>query len=322
MKILRQHIIETLGDRNYGSHQEKSVWDDKNKHFIKPDWLYTFDTNMSAIIIEDKEKGDVGLDKAIDQLHNKYYPVIKNYGYKNIITIACKQDKKSGIIMTKNFKNKKFIDDVLHSLNWYKDYLNVNEKDDGYLWDKNRIIDEIYSKTKQINNILHHHFRIKHLQDRMLYTGCLLIASKWSNGEMQDFENIIKLKNFVCENIDNAKKDKKIEIRNSKLDELKKSFSSIDIGINPNPQIIHTICENCNAIIKIYNRSPFCEIDIMNIFFIEFNRYRGKSEHGQVFTPDHIANLMAELINIEPNDNILDPCCGGGITTCLFQQKW
>lgn len=312
MKILKQFITETLKDPNYGIHQEKGLWNRQGTKYIKPDWLYTFDTNKSAIIIEDKEKNDVNLDKAIDKLNNTYYPFIKEYGYENIITIACKHDEKSGKIITKNFLNKKFIDDVLHSLNWYKDYLGVCEEDNGKPRLKNNVTEEIYSKTKQINEILHHDFRIKHLQDRMLYTGCLLVASKWSGGKMQDFEDIKKLKNFVCESIDKGKFDNNIEIRNSKLNELKRLFNSISIGTKPNSAIIHVICEKCNEIIKIYENSPLCEIDIMNIFFIEFNRYRGKSEHGQVFTPDHIAGLMADLLDIKPNDNILDPCCGGG----------
>ena len=317
MKILKQYIIKTLDDSNYGAHQEIKVFNKQGTQCIKPDWLYTFD-NQSAIIIEDKEKGDVSLKKAIEKLNNKYYSVIKSLGYKNIITIACKHDEKTGKIMIRNYFNKEYIGDVLNKLNWYKNYLNVFENDNGVPRDKNEVIKAIYTKTKQINEILHHDFRIKHLQDRMLYTGCLLIASKWSKGKMQQFEDIKKLRNFVCENIDKGKNDNNVEIRISKLNELKRLFNSITIGTKPHPSIIHNICEKCNEIIKIYTNSPLCEIDIMNIFFIEFNRYRGKSEHGQVFTPDHIAGLMSELLDIRPSDNILDPCCGGGIINRLL----
>lgn len=51
----------------------------------------------------------------------------------------------------------------------------------------------------------------------------------------------------------------------------------------------------------------------MGIFFNEFNRYKGKSENGQVFTPDHITSLMYRLININAKDDrILDAACGSG----------
>ena len=46
--------------------------------------------------------------------------------------------------------------------------------------------------------------------------------------------------------------------------------------------------------------------DVMAIFFNEFNRYKGKSESGQVFTPDHITSLMYEIIGINKDDIILD----------------
>lgn len=50
----------------------------------------------------------------------------------------------------------------------------------------------------------------------------------------------------------------------------------------------------------------------MGIFFNEFNRYKKKSESGQVFTPDHITSLMYRLIDVDKNDYVLDAACGSG----------
>lgn len=50
----------------------------------------------------------------------------------------------------------------------------------------------------------------------------------------------------------------------------------------------------------------------MAIFFNEFNRYKGKSERGQVFTPDHITSFMYRLIDVSQSDVILDAACGSG----------
>lgn len=50
----------------------------------------------------------------------------------------------------------------------------------------------------------------------------------------------------------------------------------------------------------------------MGIFFNEFNRYRTKSDKGQIFTPDHITSLMYRLINCSMTDRILDATCGSG----------
>jgi type I restriction-modification system DNA methylase subunit len=47
----------------------------------------------------------------------------------------------------------------------------------------------------------------------------------------------------------------------------------------------------------------------MGIFFNEFNRYKSKSESGQVFTPDHITSLMYKLIEVNKDDYVLDQTC-------------
>ena len=52
--------------------------------------------------------------------------------------------------------------------------------------------------------------------------------------------------------------------------------------------------------------------DVMGIFFNEFNRYKKKSENGQVFTPEHITSFMYDLIEINHNDRVLDATCGSG----------
>ena len=51
---------------------------------------------------------------------------------------------------------------------------------------------------------------------------------------------------------------------------------------------------------------------ILHIFFNEFNRYRGKAQAGQVFTPDHIASFMYRLIEVNKDDHVLDATCGSG----------
>ena len=50
----------------------------------------------------------------------------------------------------------------------------------------------------------------------------------------------------------------------------------------------------------------------MGIFFNEFNRYKKKSESGQIFTPEHITSLMYRLIDVHQDDRVLDAACGSG----------
>ncbi|NJJ07682.1 SAM-dependent DNA methyltransferase [Streptococcus anginosus] len=48
----------------------------------------------------------------------------------------------------------------------------------------------------------------------------------------------------------------------------------------------------------------------MGIFFNEFNRYKKKSESGQIFTPEHITDFMYRILEVNKDDRILDATCG------------
>lgn len=52
--------------------------------------------------------------------------------------------------------------------------------------------------------------------------------------------------------------------------------------------------------------------DLLNLFFTTFNKYVGKKDKNQAFTPDHIVHFMCKVAGINRNSVILDPCCGSG----------
>ena len=52
--------------------------------------------------------------------------------------------------------------------------------------------------------------------------------------------------------------------------------------------------------------------DLLNLFFTTFNKYVGKADKNQAFTPDHITQFMCHVVNVNRNSIILDPCCGSG----------
>lgn len=56
------------------------------------------------------------------------------------------------------------------------------------------------------------------------------------------------------------------------------------------------------------------EFDILGHFYGEFVKYGGNDGNslGIVLTPRHITSLMAELVDIRPEDKVLDPACGSG----------
>lgn len=52
--------------------------------------------------------------------------------------------------------------------------------------------------------------------------------------------------------------------------------------------------------------------DLLNLFFVTFNKYVGKSDKNQAFTPDHITDFMAKIAGVNKRSVVLDPCCGSG----------
>lgn len=52
--------------------------------------------------------------------------------------------------------------------------------------------------------------------------------------------------------------------------------------------------------------------DILNLFFIAFNKYTGKADKNQAYTPDHITDFMAKLTQVDRSTIVLDPTCGSG----------
>lgn len=52
--------------------------------------------------------------------------------------------------------------------------------------------------------------------------------------------------------------------------------------------------------------------DILNLFFIAFNKYTGKADKNQAFTPDHITEFMCRLTEVDRTKRVLDITCGSG----------
>jgi len=52
--------------------------------------------------------------------------------------------------------------------------------------------------------------------------------------------------------------------------------------------------------------------DLLNLFFTTFNKYVGKEDKNQAYTPDHIVHFMCKVAKIDRNSRVLDLTCGSG----------
>ena len=270
----------------------------------KPDgWYLPDDVTKPAIILETKSS-----DK---DLQCKSYTAEL---LENIKIAGNKYPKIVGIlyngITTRVFLNeieKKDIPQELQSKHFYIDLF------DDIPIDTN----QIYLTTMKINNLLHHKLGVNSYYDRMVFTACALVAKRYGaplkKGMDYDLFHFTIL-NTLSKSLEDAKR------QNEKLKILLETYSSIQMNITTNQQAIDDFVQNVCIISELINSKHWNGEDVMGIFFNEFNRYKGKSENGQVFTPAHITSLMYRIANVDPKrDKILDAAMGSGafITTSM-----
>lgn len=70
--------------------------------------------------------------------------------------------------------------------------------------------------------------------------------------------------------------------------------------------------EIVNNIYKYINSDSSEGQDILNLFFIAFNKYTGRLDKNQAFTPDHITNFMCRVTDVDYTKKVFDGACGSG----------
>lgn len=266
----------------------------------KPDgWYLPDDASKPAIILETKSETEgVSKEKHVKEL------------FKNIDVVAKKYSKTIGILYSGSairvFRNKIELSDAskrLENKNYYIRLCTSQKLDSNY----------IFEITQKINNSLHFKFGMTDLQDRMIFTACALVAQRYNpqNGlqKLKDMD-YSTFHNWIYSALSKAlEEDKK---QNNKLDVLLEEYASVRMSITENQEAINDFIDNVCQIADLVNSDDWNGEDVMAIFFNEFNRYRGKAQAGQVFTPDHIASFMYRLIDVNMNDRVLDATCGSG----------
>ena len=179
--------------------------------------------------------------------------------------------------------------------------------------------ERIYELTARINDCLHFEFGIKNLYHRMIFTACALVAKRY-DALMVNGMDYAAFTNAIQSSIGKALiRDKK---QNQKLELLLEVFSEIRMNLNVNSEeekeqqrvkdLIGQFIGWVTEISDCLNSDAWRGEDVMGIFFNEFNRYKKKSEAGQVFTPEHITDFMYRILEVGKDDRVLDATCGSG----------
>ncbi len=262
----------------------------------KPDgWYLPNDKGEVAIILETKSEKE-------DLYKKKWETEIQ----KNIAIVRPKYSKVVGILYNGSdirvFKNQTEVTGIASTLqnkSYYK-RLYSEEKIDKQ---------QIYRLTKQINDTLHTEFGIKNLYHRMIFTACALVAKRYGAILDKNMSFQVMTASILDTLSLHLKEDQRI---NAKLELLTEVYSEIKMNNPDNPKAISDFIGWVSAISECVNSDYWNGEDVMGIFFNEFNRYKKKSESGQVFTPDHITSFMYRLIEVNKDDRVLDAACGSG----------
>lgn len=262
----------------------------------KPDgWYLPEDKGIPAIILETKsEAEDISLQKWVKELKKNCNIVLKQY--KHVV----------GILY--NGQNiRVFLDNI------EAESTAPTLQDKSYyltLFTKNTIDkQQIYNLTKRINDCLHIDFGIKNLYHRMIFTACALVGKRYGALLVKGMDFTL-MKNSILSTLSKSLEESRKQ--NLKLDLLIEVYSEIKMNNTTNQDAIDNFIEWIAEISDCVNSDFWNGEDVMGIFFNEFNRYKKKSDSGQVFTPDHITSFMYRLIEVDKDDRVLDAACGSG----------
>lgn len=270
----------------------------------KPDGWYLPNNRADVAMVLETKASYIPLgDKQVEEV------------LKNVKIIESQYEKVIGILYNgediRVFMNHEEVETVkqLQRLEYYAALFTVDTIDKEH----------IYELTAKINNCLHFDFGIKNLYHRMIFTACALVAKRYnalmvSGMDYSEFHNAI----LNCLNKELIR-DKQ---QNRKLGILTDVFARIEMNLDVSSEdakqqqhvkdLITEFIGWVTEISECLNSDAWRGEDVMGIFFNEFNRYKKKSEAGQVFTPEHITDFMYKILEVNKDDRVLDGCCGSG----------
>ncbi len=316
--MIRTDMITTVGRKYLTSNIEneefsygkalKSIGKDYTEYLSEDarrtykDLDIRFANERLSILIETKQNlSGTDLNNGIIQLQN-YINFEREFSNNKIIAIlaSTNQDK---VYVWYNISERITIENYQKSekkLKTFKEYENIFF---GTKNDKLKIIQNTYD----LNELLHK-YGIKE-KVRSQFVGTCLLALK----------NGLVYKNLSTNQVIAGVKENLSKLLNNNLNKARKLvlldnnvLNSQDVTDLKNEQMQEILETIKNNILPFINDESTQGQDLLNLFFTTFNKYVGKADKNQAFTPDHITQFMCHVLNVNKNSRVLDPCCGSG----------
>lgn len=205
---------------------------------------------------------------------------------------------------------------ILDTMDYYKSLFEINRQNN-----REKVLKNTYALNETLHKMdidekLRSQFvgtTLLYIKDMIAKTGETIISKKLIDqlNEAWKMQTAPQIREGIKSTLDalldgSDNKTKKVELlqKNVLNDQKVKKLTQTDWI-----KILDIIIEDIYAYID--TNSPEGQ-DILNLFFIAFNKYTGKADKNQAFTPDHITEFMCCVTGVDRNKRIFDGTCGSG----------
>lgn len=275
------------------------------------------DKNPSRLDLRTKAITDYAENGALHYAQH----IVEHTNFKKVFAFGCSGDEKHHIIRPIFVDNHDYmlLDEVNNFENFNEENIEKYYKEIVLDETPEEIleIEEVLEKSKELNELLTSRGNISDSEKPLVVSAILLalnenedIDEQLKADEYNNDGNIIN--NAVCCNLQRIKVEQKRDAIMHQFNFIKDrpNLNEEDetLGKTPLKYFTEYIKE------KIFPAISQKHEDILGFFYGEFIKYSGGDGQslGIVLTPNHITELFCDLLEVHPNDKILDPCAGTG----------
>lgn len=168
--------------------------------------------------------------------------------------------------------------------------------------------EEVMRNTYQLNELLHRHGIAEKLRSQFVGTCLLAIKNGLNYNRKMETSQVISGIRTILGNLleGSLQKAEKLTLIDQRV------LQSQDVREMDSESLCLILDFIRTRIFPFINDKSTAGQDLLNLFFITFNKYVGKSDKNQAFTPDHITDFMTKICNVNRNSVVLDMTCGSG----------
>ncbi|NLD48053.1 MAG: N-6 DNA methylase [Clostridiaceae bacterium] len=284
----------------------------KPKHF-KLD--IRFECEDIVILVETKSKFVEADEKQLTDYLNEEYAL--NHSKKVVAMLANTTNGKVKVWKSKINKEHLLLDEnIIDTMDYYKSLFKVSKQNDR---------EKVLRNTYALNEMLHKKDIDEKLRSQFVGTTLLYIKERVAHYGATSINKdlILRLEQHWSDLKETQIRTGIRDTLNSLLDESENKKKKIDLlqrSVLDNQKIQKLTHKDWLEILKTITTDIYAYIDtdssegqdILNLFFIAFNKYTGKADKNQAFTPDHITDFMCRLTDIDRNKRVFDGACGSG----------